>query len=258
MKKHVFTLATLILFLTSCSTDDSNNISPSSASGPLVKQIIESYETENNGVVLRTIDHTYSGNKLIKVVDEFHSPTGSKLTNDYTYSGGLLTDILDTVDDGTTVETYTTEISYDSSGRLDEVVKNGTSTFTYTYNSNNLITRTSANENNVVNMTLSGGNVTRASYIDGTTGETTIRETSFDTNNYFLKNIHQYDVIMMINLIGGINNDVTTTVDRGLGAVISYTRSYTYNVNNYPITMTTVQAPGTSNESTITATISYY
>lgn len=258
MKKTVLILILLSLSLISCSTDDPTNTYPSTTNGPLVKQINEIYESENNSDVLRTIDHTYSGNKLVKVVDEFHSPNGSKLTSNYTYAGGQLTDILETVDNGTNIENYTTELSYDSSGRLNEIIKNGTSRFTYTYQSNGVITRTSINSNNTVNMTYSGENITNISFVDGTTGDTVIREVTFDDKNYFLKNIHQYDIFALLNYNGGINNDIQVTLDSGFGSEILYDRSYTYNPNNYPITMTTVQAAGTSTESTSTATFTYY
>lgn len=257
-KRSIYiTINVVILFLTSCSTDDSNNFSPSSATGPLVKQIIESYETENYGVVLRTIDYTYSGNKITQSIDKFDAPINRTLTIEYVYTGNLLTAIQMTDDGGSTIETNITEISYDSSNRISQVSIDG-DLHNYTYNSDGSVTRVSSDGNQTTGITITNGNVTKMAYSDSSTGDIYIREDAFDSKNSTVPNIHQHETIMLVNGVGGINNDITSIVDNGSGPVLSYTRSYTYNSDNYPITRTTTLQQGTPEETVSTATISYY
>lgn len=257
-KRNIYIAINVVIFLlTSCTSDDFNSISPSSATGPLVKQIVENFDAGNAGIVLRTIDHTYSGNKIIQSIDKFEAPINRTLTIEYVYTGNLLTAIQMTNDGGSTIETNITEISYDSSNRISQVSIDG-DLHNYTYNSDGSVTRVSSDGNQTTVMTITNGNVTKMAYSDYSTGDIYIREDTFDSKNSTGPNIHQYETIMLVNGVGGINNDITSIVDNGSGPVLSYTRSYTYNSDNYPITMTTTQQAGTPEETVSTATVSYY
>ena len=257
MKKTLFTLAIAVATLASCTSDDSGNSTPPAGStGTLLKQVIDTYEDGSTS----TYDFTYDGNKLTSWVID--AGTADVETITYTYTNGLLTavdtDLIDAVDDNSKV------VTYDASNKLLSITKTssvgGVTQTNYVYNANGTIT---ANEGGVATTTYTilNGNIVEEAFVSGVDNET--RVVDFDTKNGFFKNIHQTETLSLLNDIYTVyntaNNETSITVTgTNVFSDETYTVSYTYSSNDYPVTSTRIEAPGTADEETITSTYTYY
>jgi len=256
MKKALFTFAIAAVTLISCSTDDSvSPTPPAGATGTLLKQVVDTYEDGSTA----TWDFTYDGNKLTSWV--VGAGTANMETITYTYTNELLTgvnaDLIDQIDDNSMV------ITYDANDKLSSIsttyATSGTTQTNYVYNSNGTVTATEGAA--ITTYTISNGNIVEEAFVSGVDNET--RVIGFDTKNGCFKNIHQAEVLSLINDIYAVyntmNNETSvTTTGTNVYSDETYTVSYTYSSNDYPVTSTRVEAPGTADEETITSTYTYY
>ena len=97
MKKINLILGILILVLSSCSSDNGENVTPVTPSTTLVKKIIQ---LDQNGKEMSTTDFVYNGNKIVSEVTakKDFSIFGNigfmyQYKTEYTYSGSLITSI---------------------------------------------------------------------------------------------------------------------------------------------------------------------
>lgn len=247
--KKIFCLITFsMLFLVSCSSDDSP--SESETSNLLLKQINEG-DIVFGGTVT---DYTYNGNKLLEIRSTNDSGVFSHI---YTYTGNLITKIekfeIDYV--GTpgeqTLLLSTDEFQYNGN---DQLVQFKTTTpdsdeervTTYVYNSGNTVTfeQYSNSPGNAPQslktgtITVQDGEISRLQVVkefDSYTDNYT-----YDTKNSILKNVVGYDKLIFTHIIGkqGSFTSVETIVGGISRNFLNGEFEYTYNSDNYPITAT--------------------
>ena len=256
MRKTIFTLFVAAATLLSCSSDDSSSITPPvDASGTLLKRIVETFEDGSTG----TYDFTYDGNKLTSWVID--AGTADVETITYTYTNDLLTgieaDLIDTIDDNTVV------IAYDSNNNISVVTRtdsSGTIQTTYVYNNDGTVTATEGG-GATTTYNITSGNIVEEAFVFNADNET--RTVSFDDKNGCFKNIHQAETLSLLNDIYTVYNTMnneTSVVVTGTNVFPddSYNVTYQYNSNNYPVSSTRTEAPGTVDEEVITSVYTYY
>ena len=97
MKRINLILSILILVLSSCSSDNGENVTPVTPSAILVKKIIQ---LDQNGKEISTTDFVYNGNKIVSevITKRDLSVIGNigfiyQYKTEYTYTGNLITSI---------------------------------------------------------------------------------------------------------------------------------------------------------------------
>lgn len=227
MKKSLYFLSLVVLFLTSCSSDSESSDEPLL----LLKKIV----TVSNDSS-RTISFTYNGTKLNTIeLDGFvlqHTYSGNKIVNVKRYSGEML--------EG---ETF---YEYDNLGRVSsELFVYYVSDFSqkkiYTYNSNNTIsyqmlsgdqfTQTPNGYSGLINQGTNGEVLKVEVFNQGVIFNTDVY--TYDTKNSPYKNIVGYDKLpintdKIFNVLTSKNFNVNQEINT------NSIFDYTYNSNNFP------------------------
>lgn len=229
MKKFFLMAFIAVATITGCSDDDSSATNNPSDT-ILVKKTIESKAGQPDLIS----NYTYDGNRLMLI----ESSDNTKIN--FIYTDGKLTSIEYRVDGELEQRNLYT---YDSQGRLAQLVEllfmdgdNSADRTTFTYNTNGTVNtklysgdHTSQNElveEGVV--TITNGNIT---HYQGSM-QSTFTDT-YDDKNAPEKNIFAVDILNLGWIEGGMNN---ITQHTGSGTGDGYTKTYTYNANNYPVT----------------------
>lgn len=238
MKKLALACGAFLLMLSSCSSS-SDSSSSSTNDDVLVSKTVETYALDGSVV---TSNYTYAGKKIVQETDS------DGVVTKFTYTGNLITKI-EYFDDSDALE-QTEIFAYNSSNqltsytRLEHFDDNGDRE-TYVYNANGTVTCTSYDgdllsqdnfygtsiiyfTNNEVSM------IEEYSDIDILTGT---RLYTYDTKNSPFKNIIGFDKIQFIeNEAVGIHHNIVTDNYTDFGVLTTYTTTYTYNDNNFPLT----------------------
>lgn len=245
MKKIFYLISFSMLFLVSCSSDESSS---ETSENLLLKQIIEGDAVLGGSVT----NFTYNGNKLVEIKRNIDSEDYSDI---YTYTGEVITKIekFRVYDTGTPYEETelqsTDEFQYNANNQLvqfktttpDSDVERIT---TYVYNSGNTVSL-SQYENSPGNapellktgtITLQNGEIVQLQIVkefDSYTDNYT-----YDTKNSIFKNVVGYDKLLLTHIIG--KQGSWTLVDTIIGGVSHNfvnggELEYTYNSDNYPI-----------------------
>ncbi len=214
--------------ITGCSDDDSSTTNNPSDT-VLVKKTIESKAGQPD----LTSNYTYDGNKLMLI----ESSDNTKIN--FIYADGKLTSIEYRANG---VLEQRNLYTYDSQNRLAQLVEllfvdgdNEGARTTFTYNSNGtvntkLYTGDHTSQTELVDegvVTLTNGNITHYESSEGTFTDI------YDDKNAPEKNIFAVDILNLGWIEGGMNN---ITHHTGSGTGDMYTKTYTYNANNYPVT----------------------
>jgi len=253
MKKLIGLFACSVLFLTSCSSNDSNDAATVNESDVLVTKSIESYA---NGDPSITTNYTYNGKKMIKSID---SEGYYEL---YTYTGDLLTKIDYYDSDDTLEETET--FAYNSNGKLATYVRaeftvNQGVRETFVYNNDGTVSTTTyfgdtTSQTDVLNTStieFSGSEVAMTTLNTGS-----MHMYTYDTKNNPFKNVIGFDKIAVLEAesVGLYHNILTDTYTESSLTHI-YNSVYTYNALNFPLTW--AESESTSPASTITTQYFY-
>lgn len=229
--KKIFAAAAVALFMmTSCSDDDSSSNNNNNTDVVLVKKTIETYE---DGSTLTSTFH-YNGTKISSI----HHSDGAE-TN-FTYTGNNVTKI--EYMEGNELSQRNV-MTYDAEGRLTSLIEyvfDETDPWAdktvFSYNDNNTITtvKTTGDHNSQTDhvqdgtITVLGGNITQ--YV--TDNDTTTY--SYDSKNSPEKNITGVEMLNLSWQEGGVNN-ITAYNSEEFSE--GYTATYTYNSDNYPVTV---------------------
>jgi hypothetical protein len=126
MKKILLLFTTVLLI--SCSSDDGNDVNNNENTNVLIKKITEkTYEASSGGNdVTIELNYTYNGNKIVSI-EETQTYDGQISTSrdEFTYTDNLITSVYSI----SNYSNYTTEISYDTNGRVTSLFEN----FEYEY-----------------------------------------------------------------------------------------------------------------------------
>ena len=214
--------------ITGCSDDDSSTTNNPSDT-VLVKKTIESKAGQPDLIS----NYTYDGNKLMLI----ESSDNTKIN--FIYADGKLTSIEYRANG---VLEQRNLYTYDSQNRLAQLVEllfvdgdNEGDRTTFTYNSNGTVntklyigdhtSQTELVDEGVI--TITNGNITHYESSEGTFTDI------YDDKNAPEKNIFAVDILNLGWIEGGMNN---ITHHTGSGTGDMYTKTYTYNANNYPVT----------------------
>lgn len=233
MKNFALTFSALFMILMSCSSDSS-----SSSSEILLKNEIVTDPSDGSSY---TMTYTYNGTNLTKIS---YDDDGSY--DKFYYTGDLITKIefFDDTDflEGKTTYTYNSDNKLTSYVSLDYLSDDGEREV-YTYNTNgtvsgvsyygDLVTQTTPSSTRTI--TLSNGEVISEVSTSGSNSFTY----TYDTKNHPYKNIKGFDKIGAYsdsdNL--GVNHNLLTRVQTSGTFTNTQNYSYTYNSDNYPLTM---------------------
>ncbi|WGD34355.1 hypothetical protein [Olleya sp. YS] len=189
-----------------------------------------------------TTDYAYNGNRLISIADSEGE------TETYTYENNLLTRIDTVINDPTgNPDAEYTLLEYDSQNRLiNEIlfIDDGVQSqrWAYTYNTDGTITETAYFTDTVTGVesldytgtvVISNGN-----YISWTDGNYSDQYT-YDNSNGALKNVYAFDTLLLLNgLYISNNNEIAnnSTIGGVSNPDDSYSVTYTYNNDDYPLT----------------------
>ncbi|SFA75954.1 hypothetical protein SAMN05660845_0405 [Flavobacterium swingsii] len=251
MRKITLLFVTLLFVFVSCSKSGDESIATSSASNPNGILPIKVITTSGTNVV--TQEYFYNGNKLIQT--KFSE---GNYTN-YTYTNDLITRT-DFYSDN--VLSKTTNFSYNSDNKLVQALSLNPSLnqgykYVYIYNSDgtvslsiysgDLVTQTTNTKNYKV-FFQNGIAIKREQYIliNGTM-ETQTSNYVYDAKNEIHNSVLGFNKLITYDTsrFGDSNNIVSTTYSATNTTNVSQTLStYTYNVNNYPITKTQTDSSG--------------
>ncbi len=244
MKKLFCLISISLLFLVSCSSDNSSSDNTTSQN-LLLKKIVEGDVALGGS----ESNFTYNGNKLV----EIRRNNGSDVFSDlYTYTGNLITKIekFQVYNSGSTQLLSTDQFVYNATNQL---VQFKTTTpdsdeefvTTYVYNANNTVTfaQTSTIPGNAPvslktgTITVQDGEIVQLQVVKQYDSYTD--HYAYDTKNSIFKNVLGYDKIIFTHIIG--KQSSYTLVDTILGGIAhnfvnSGEFAYTYNANNYPLT----------------------
>lgn len=242
MKIFFYLLSTVLLVLTSCSTDNSGNNSATNS-----KLLLKS---DTGGI------YTYDGAKIVKL-----SIGNGQDSNVYTYTGDLITKI--DFKRGVVFDSYV--YSYENNKLVMKIEKGnqGQSSlvdqykYIYTYPSDNIIlVQAYFPSNNVWKMsdgytkyTLSSGNITKAEYFDskGVIYATTVYE--YDNKNGQFKNVLGFDKLLGLHYYDNTKNNLIKETSTWSQNTTISTYTYTYNSNEYPNSVTFKDQYGTGTDS---------
>ncbi|AWH85095.1 hypothetical protein HYN59_08130 [Flavobacterium album] len=247
MKKIYAVAAALLLIITSCSSDQNpeNN-------GTDAVLLTKKIEQSQNGTIVTTL-YQYDGEKLVAISNS------AGQNNVFTYTGDQITKVEHT---GNNEDAKTTEFTYDDEGRVSEMLEYGFNTIlgeegevpvqepwanrtTYAYNDDGTITLVTyagdhESQTEVIKegtLTVANGNVTAYTSASGNSAYT------FDGSNNPEMNITGISPVNIAWQLGGINNITAASHSNGSG---SYTATYTYDQDGYPLTGTKTDASGTT------------
>jgi len=236
LKKLALVYSVFLLILSSCSKSDTPPVDQSSIILP--KKMVS---TENGNAITDVL--SYVGNKLITKT----SDDGSKMI--YTYTGNLITKI--EFSNSSNVINETSNYSY-SNGRLAlETFVYGSivETINYTYNSDGTVSfvKTSLDSTTNITTTFYSGKYT---YLKGNlvkkevatnSGDSSITIYEYDVKNSFGKNIEGFSLLLGYEETMCVNNCIKFTKNY-VGNATPYiqTNQYTYNSDNYPISVVAV------------------
>jgi YD repeat-containing protein len=253
--KKIFTLAAIALFtLASCSDDSDSDTVNNPGTNPaetglLLKKSISNDQTGQSISIFNYNDQ----NKLISIT----SP--DELGGTYFYYSGNLISRIETLYDDTfsTKELY----EYDSQNRLvtytiydytTDLTGTEVDAFknTYTYNANGTITTRqyhgNETEQNISGpsstvFTMSNGNIIKKVVTYDESLTTTTTNYTFDNKNTPDKNMIGFNVFILADQVGGINNVTSVNTD---DVIYNSSTTYTYNDAGYPITETNTTSQG--------------
>jgi hypothetical protein len=235
MKKFALAFSALFMILTSCSSDSSS----SSSSEVLLKNEIVTDASDGSSY---TMTYTYSGTNLTKIS---YDDDGSY--DKVYYTGDLITKI-EYFDDADVLEERTT-YTYNSDSKLtsyvsvDYINDNGEREV-YTYNADGTVSGVSYNGDSVTQttpgstrtITFSNGEVISEVSTSGSGSNITY---TYDTKNHPYKNIKGFDKIGAYSDSDniGVTHNLLTRVQTSGTFTNTQNYSYTYNSDNYPLTM---------------------
>jgi hypothetical protein len=221
-----------LLTITACSSDDNN--SNSSSSGPVVKRIV--YQDEDPDGYNSDVTYTYNGNKIVQGVH-----TDGYVEKFY-YSGDRIVKIEYLTDGAIEAKDLFT---YDASGMLTEASTQfddfeerttyamaGANTITQTYYSGPIGNDT---PDWTATLTVTDGEVTQSTHV-GTSY-------TYDTKNSPFKNVTGWAAIAHANAgdheLEGSSHNILA-IQNNSSSPNYTTNTYTYNADDYPITVTSV------------------
>lgn len=236
MKKLALVYSVFLLILSSCSKSDTPQ--PVQSSIILPKKMVS---TESGRTITDVL--SYVGNKLITKA----SDDGSKEI--YTYTGNLITKI--EFSNSSNVVNETSNYSY-SNGRLafeTFVYSSIVETINYTYNSDGSVsfvkTSLDSKTNNTATFysgkyTYLNGNLVKKE-VESNSGDLSTTIYEYDVKNSFDKNIEGFSLLMGYEETMSVNNCIKFTKNY-VGNATPYiqTNQYTYNSDNYPVTVVAV------------------
>lgn len=238
MKKLALACGAFLLMLSSCSSS-SDSSSSSTNDDVLVSKTVETYALD--GTVITT-DYTYSGKKMVQETDDDGTHT------EYTYAGNLITKI-EYYDDTDTLEqtelfTYNGSSQLASYTRLEHFDDLGYKD-TYVYNSNGTVSSTSnsgdlSSQDDLVGTAIIHFEDNEVSLVEefsdvGT--QTGTRTYTYDTKKNPFKNVIGFDKLTFVeNEAIGIHHNIVSDNHTEFGILTTYTTTYTYNTENFPLT----------------------
>lgn len=227
--KKIFLFLSAISFvaISSCSSNDDGPATNPAVTDILLKRAV--YQQANGDGLNFTADYFYDGNKLLK--EQYNDGSFSK----FFYSGDLITKVEYFVD-GTlyTKETF----AYNPAGKLTEyrhrfMSDSSDDIYTYTYNSNNTVTRTTVGlPSETSTMTYTNGEISKEVQSNGNTYLYT-----YDSNNNPMKNVTGYAeiadaVVGDYELHGRAKNIISIILQNENQNYMM--NSFIYNSNGYP------------------------
>lgn len=236
MKNFTLAFSTLFLILTSCSSDSSSS---STSSELLLKKEIVTDPSDGSSY---TMTYTYNGTNLVKI-----SYDDDDSYDKIYYTGDLITKI-EFFDDADFLEekvtyTYNSDNKLSSYVSVDYLNDNGEREV-YTYNSDGTVSGVSYYGDSVTQttlgtsrtITLSNGEVISEVSTSGSGSSTTY---TYDTKNHPYKNIKGFDKIGGFSDSDniGVTHNLLTRVQTNGSFTNTENYSYTYNSDNYPLTM---------------------
>ena len=245
MKKHLYLFSAALVFLVSCSSDDSTTPPNPTSQNLLLSKTVEVDAFLGNF----TTNYTYNGNKLVEInrYDEE--------SDIYTYTGDLITKIekfnvyLSGTPDEVTELVSTDLFEYNSNNQLIEfktTIPNSQMerVTTYVYNNNTITFEQYENFPGNTPELLKTGTITMQ---DGEISTLQVVKTfdsftanyTYDNKNSIFKNVIGYDKLMVTHIIG--TQGSFTSGDTVLGGILhnfvnNGELDYTYNADDYPIT----------------------
>lgn len=242
MKKSALVFIVFLFILGSCSKSETPQGAQSSIILP--KKMVS---TSNGSTITEVL--SYIDNKLVTK----SSDDGSKEI--YSYTGKMITKIEFSNPSNVVNETFN---YFYSNGRLDFetfVYRSIVETINYTYNSDGSVSfvKTSLDsKTNITSTSYSGkytylkGNLIKKE-VEFYSGDSSTTIYEYDDKNSFGKNIEGFNLLIGNEETGSVNNCIKFTKNY-VGNATPYiqTNQYTYNSNNYPITVLAV-APYFSN-----------
>lgn len=227
MKKLLSLLGATLLVLTSCSTDDTNS------SNPAATILVKKTSNVDNGKTY-TEDYTYSGNKIVSIVDNDGNKTA------FTYTGDVITKIVDTDNKG--VVDYTSDFAY-TNGKLTSMI-----TFEpgaqykyktkYVHNTDGTISFEEFRISVATGVEQEYGSIGKYTYKDGNLskkersyyGSESITSYEYDTKNNPFKNVLGFN-LLIDNEYYSINNVVKITYSKSNEV---FSNTYIYNADGFP------------------------
>lgn len=235
MKKLALACSAFLLILSSCSSDSDDNPS-NTDDNILVSKTIETYANDGSTV---TTNYTYSGKKILRETDD------DGVYQEYTYTGNLITKIeyydVDVLEE-TEIFAYNSSSQLVSHVRLEHFDDLGHRE-TFEYNPNGTVSSISyigdlssqdeLQGNSIIYF--ENGEVSKVEEYDADT-LTGTRLYTYDTKVNPFKNIIGFDKIQFVeNEAIGIHHNITSDSYDNFG-ITTYTTTYTYNENNFPLT----------------------
>lgn len=246
MKKRLCLFSVALLFLVSCSSDDSSTPPDPASQNLLLSKTVEVDAFFGNF----TTNYTYNGNKLVEI-NRYEEESDI-----YTYTGDLITKIekfnvyLSGTTDEITELVSTDMFEYNSNNQLIEFKTTYPNSqmervTTYVYNNNNTVTfeqyeNFPGNTPELLKtgtITMQDGEISTLQVVkdfDSFTANYT-----YDNKNSLFKNVVGYDKLMVTHIIG--TQGSFTSGDTVLGGIShNFVNNgefeYTYNADDYPIT----------------------
>jgi hypothetical protein len=226
MKKLFYLLSITFLILQSCSSDNQDN-SSNSSDNILLKKIVVSGQS---------INFTYNGNKIIKIV----YPQGSYSYYLITYTGDQITrtEGFDNNNQPLNHDVFIYSNNLLVQQKVYSDINTLEKTHNFTYNSNNTITKTSNNSSIVYDLD-NNGNITKCRNYFNNSLQSTYNY-SYDNKNNPFKNVTGFNP-----LIFGPNLTLwsmsTNNVINQTGSA-SFSNNHQYNSQLYPISVITTSS----------------
>ena len=222
MKKILLLFTTVLLI--SCSSDDGDDDTTNNDNtNVLIKKITEkTYEasSEGNDVTIE-LNYTYNGNKIVSI-EETQTYDGQISTSrdEFTYTDNLITSVYSI----SNYSNYTTEISYDTNGRVTSLFEN------FEYLSENEVV---VGDIECSRLTLSNQQISKRYWSEDCQNYELNFEYEYDNKRNALSNIQGYNWAFMWGWLFSGNTEYQSTYNNLLKNP-DYTFQYDYNENGYP------------------------